>query len=134
MNLLRNIKRWSIHNAIRKGNVYNFKYLQNYSSAISDEYYSDSDDDDYDENKLHYIPKDFNKMRMSSKIQLKMAFNKLSGTFPPCFYCHSTGYVECRCCTDGCWKCRHTKLLECPICNGNGKGKLAKDILKNNRK
>ena len=71
---------------------------------------------------------------MSSKIQLKMAFNKLSSTWPPCFYCNSYGYVECHSCSDGCWKCRHTKMLECPVCNGNGKGKFARDVLKNNRK
>lgn len=52
-------------------------------------------------------------------------------TFSPCQYCHGTGYVECRHCNDGCWKCEHTTMIKCPFCDGNGEGRPAYQFIPN---
>ena len=50
--------------------------------------------------------------------------NKLNTFDFPCMYCDGSGYVKCRSCKSGCWKCQETTLEECPYCNGSGKGKF----------
>lgn len=52
-------------------------------------------------------------------------------TFSPCHYCHGTGYVECRHCSDGCWRCNHTTMMKCKFCGGNGEGRPAYQTIPN---
>ena len=52
-------------------------------------------------------------------------------TFSPCYYCHGSGYVECRYCNDGCWRCDNTTMMKCPFCGGNGEGRPAYQTIPN---
>lgn len=42
-----------------------------------------------------------------------------------CPYCSGTGYIKCRVCDYGCWRCQDTTLEICPFCGSSGKGKYA---------
>ena len=52
-------------------------------------------------------------------------------TFSPCHYCYGTGYVECKHCNDGCWRCDHTTMVKCPFCGGSGEGRPAYQTIPN---
>ena len=65
-------------------------------------------------------------MRLKTKRMMKVITNKMSQDWPPCYYCGSSGFVDCDNCMDGCWKCQHTRMLECPFCSGSGKGRYAR--------
>lgn len=63
----------------------------------------------------------YNSLMKRSIISYK---NKLNTFDFPCMYCDGSGYVKCRSCKSGCWKCQETTLEECRYCNGSGKGKF----------
>ena len=78
-------------------------------------------------NNEYYNSKQFGKaLRLKNKRLMRVISNKMSQTWPPCYYCGSSGFVDCDNCTHGCWECQHTKMLECPFCNGSGKGRYAR--------
>ena len=54
---------------------------------------------------------------------ITMYRNKIKTQFP-CIFCNGGGYIKCRHCKNGCWKCQDSMLEECPFCNGGGKGRL----------
>lgn len=54
----------------------------------------------------------------------KSYINKISSYNLPCIFCKGSGFVECRLCNTGCWRCHNTKMQECIYCNGSGKGRL----------
>ena len=50
--------------------------------------------------------------------------NKFHSYKLPCAFCHGSGYISCRSCSNGCWKCQDSTLEECPYCSGGGKGRF----------
>lgn len=41
-----------------------------------------------------------------------------------CSYCDGGGFIDCRKCYQGCWRCEKSTLTDCPFCSGSGTGKL----------
>ena len=77
----------------------------------------------------HYSYIDYKELAIRRTNALKNLY--APKTFSPCQYCHGTGYVECRHCNDGCWKCEHTTMIKCPFCDGNGEGRPAYQFIPN---
>lgn len=42
-----------------------------------------------------------------------------------CVYCNGAGYLTCRHCENGCWRCNDSTLTTCGFCSGDGKGRYA---------
>ena len=55
----------------------------------------------------------------------KRVANLLARHDPPCPYCNGCGYLDCDACEKGCWRCKNSKIKECPFCKGDGKGRPA---------
>lgn len=55
----------------------------------------------------------------------KLCANILAKHDPPCPYCNGGGYLDCDSCTKGCWRCKSSKIKECPFCKGDGRGRPA---------
>ena len=55
-------------------------------------------------------------------------YNQIRNKEKDCLFCHGTGFIRCRRCSDsenGCYVCEYSGLERCPFCSGNGKRKYA---------
>lgn len=55
----------------------------------------------------------------------RLCANLLTRGNPYCSYCNGGGYIRCTACEKGCWRCKNSKFIECPFCNGDGKSRPA---------
>lgn len=57
--------------------------------------------------------------------KIKMFSNKIKNhNNILCAFCQGCGFVDCRKCKNGCWNCNNTTKEKCPVCGGDGKGRL----------
>lgn len=54
----------------------------------------------------------------------EMTSNKLNNKMV-CVYCNGAGYLPCRYCLNGCWRCNHSTLQKCFFCSGDGTRRYA---------
>ena len=64
----------------------------------------------------------YNKFIKRSIVSYK---NKISTSSLPCPFCRGSGFIVCRHCDYGCWKCDETTMERCPYCNGDGNARYA---------